>query len=140
MSKKTTETGIVGWAPAIGKAVEKFAAVASPEQMLELFKLAKEAREMENRAQLGEQAIDANKDLAMSAMGLRKELVDKMDRVLDRTDRNMDTLVKKMAESDDPEMIAALAAALANVASTDQLSAFGEMMAAVKADKVDLEF
>ncbi len=122
--------------------MRKFTEQASPAQMLELAKLVKGARAMERKAELAAYSIEANRDLSMRAMGLRERL---LDRVIDRMDKNdswLDGVMEKLMAMEDPKMIAQLAPVIEKLATTDQLSAAGNLMGSINMDSVDcdLEF
>jgi predicted flavoprotein YhiN len=119
--------------------VGRFADEASPGQILELAKLAKEAREMERKADVASKAIDARRAQAMEAMRLRERILDAVVARMSKNDDHIDTIIRKLEASDDPAIIAALAEAIAKLSTTDQLSAAGEAMGGVKADDIDVD-
>lgn len=135
-----------GWSAAalakgMGTLVSAFAEKATPQDMLRLAELAMEAREMEKRAELAKDVIATNRDLAMRAMDLRdKVLSTVVERRMDRTDKALDLLISKLETASSPEQISAVATAIAQVATTDQFKDAAEMVAAIKADRVELEF
>jgi hypothetical protein len=121
------------------EASRAFLSQATAGDLLKLGELAKEARAAEQRAAVEQDRIAARRDLALRAMALREHVVDTVVKGrLDRSDRALDLLIDKLGTADDPATIAAVADAIAKVATTDHLTDVAELVAAIKAD--DLEF
>ena len=124
------------------KMMVRFAEEATPADMLKLGQLARDARAMERKAELAGEVIASNQERAMEAMRLREKLLDEVIASMKKTDQSIDALVAKLVATDDPQLVAALAGALAKLTTRDQLSPAGTLMSEIKANikDVDLEF
>jgi len=121
--------------------LSEFSRKASPEEMLKLATLVKEAREMEQRAELAKDVIAANRDSALRVMQLREDVLKTViARRLDRTDRAIDILIAKLENAKSPHELAPIAEAIATVTTTDNFSDLAEIVKEIKSDKVDLQF
>ncbi len=108
---------------------KSFASGASPDEILRLADLWKEVRQTEAEADVTIAKVDARKAVALRTLEAKVAAFEMVaTRRLDKTDKALQLLVDKLALADDPESIAAVAAAIAQVASTDQLSDVAELL------------
>lgn len=113
---------------------------ASPKEVLGLLQLAKEVREEQQRADQRSEVIDLNRTSLEHAIKLRESVLAGVERTLAKRDEALDVLLQRLEDASTPIEIAQTASAFADIASSNAFKDAAAMVAAIKADKIDLKF
>lgn len=119
---------------------QSFAKKASPKDMLAFFALVKSVREEERKAAQRSEALELNRQHIEHVMKLREQILDGVERRLAMQDQALGALLERLENASTPEEVAQTASAFAEIASTNAFKDAPALVAAIKAEKIDLRF